>query len=495
MQSVSKSDPILEAALENRLITRKQYATVSEEMSVTGGNSQDILLAKRFLTAAQLQRLAATVESQVQAREERAPSTPPAAAPSAPAAAPRPQPRQEERTPVDPASAQEYERDLPPMPEPAREQPPQRQAPIDTSKQPRTLKDMLRLARHWGASDLHISVGRKPFVRMNGEVRYMEIDPLSAEDAEILNFSLMTPQQREDIVHKLNMDFALELPGVGRHRCNVFHQRLGWDGVYRIIPARVPTFEDLGLPPVCRTLTEYHQGMVLVTGPARSGKTTTIAAMVDLVNRSREEHIITIEDPIEYVHQRQRCQVTQREVGIHTKSFAASLRAALREDPDIIVVGELRDLETISIAISAAETGHLVFGSLHTGSAARTISRILDVFPPNQQDQISTMISESLRGIISQRLLPRADGQGMAMAMEILVVTSGVSTLIRDKKTHQIISAMQSGRKIGMQTMDDALLEMAKRGVITGQEAYRQAENKAAFEQYRKAAPAGAAHV
>src|SRR5690606_33350887 len=245
----------------------------------------------------------------------------------------------------------------------------------------------------------------------------------------------------------------------------------------------------------CRTLTEYHQGMVLVTGPARSGKTTTIAAMVDLVNRSREEHIITIEDPIEYVHQRQRCQVTQREVGIHTKSFAASLRAALREDPDIIVVGELRDLETISIAISAAETGHLVFGSLHTGSAARTISRILDVFPPNQQDQISTMISESLRGIISQRLLPRADGQGLAMAMEILVVTSGVSTLIRDKKTHQIISAMQSGRKIGMQTMDDALLEMAKRGVITGQEAYRQAENKAAFEQYRKTAPAGAAHV
>src|SRR5690606_27118808 len=242
---------------------------------------------------------------------------------------------------------------------------------------PRTLKDMLRLARHWGASDLHVSVGRKPFVRMNGQIRHMDVEPLSQEDAEILNFSLMTPKQREAIIHTLNTDFALELPGVGRHRCNVFHQRLGWDGVYRTIPSRVPTFEDLGLPPVCKTLTEYHQGMVLVTGPARSGKTTTIAAMVDLVNRSREEHIITIEDPIEYVHQRQRCQVTQREVGIHTKSFAASLRAALREDPDIIVVGELRDLETISIAISAAETGHLVFGSLHTGSAARTISRIL----------------------------------------------------------------------------------------------------------------------
>ncbi len=443
-----QQDPILEAALQNRLITRKQHGTVLEEMSAFGRTSSEVLIARRFVTPAQLERLSATIgaDGRDSAGGEVAESPPSAA--SAP---------------------------------PARVGPP--------STQPKTLKDMLRLARHWGASDLHVIVGRPPAVRIHGQMRYMEMDAIGAEKSEILNFSLMTPEQREAVVQSLNLDFAVEIPGVGRHRCNVFRQRLGWNGVYRIVASRVPTIEELGLPPVCRTLTEYHQGMVLVTGPARSGKTTTVAAMVDLVNRSRQEHIITIEDPIEYVHPRNRCQVTQREIGSHTRGFAASLRAALREDPDIILIGELRDHETISISISAAETGHLVFGSLHTGSAARTVSRILDVFPANQQDQIAIMISESMRGIISQRLLPRADKQGLVLAMEILVVTSGVSTLIRDRKTHQLVSAMQSGRKIGMQTMDDGLMDLARRGLITGQEAYHQAENKPAFESIRNGVP------
>jgi twitching motility protein PilT len=473
---VSQQDPILEAALQNRLITRKQHGTVLEEMSVLGRSSSEILVARRFVTPAQLERLSITIGADLpqSTPEQRPASLPPAVLPPTAEAV---------RSKAAKAKGSPGSSPPPKSSDPA-------PAPLGPPpKQPKTLKDMLRLARHWGASDLHITVGRPPFVRIHGQIRYMEMEAVTAEQAEILNFSLMTPEQREEIVKSLNLDFAVEIPGVGRHRCNVFHQRLGWDGVYRIVASRIPTFEELGLPPVCKTLTEYQQGMVLVTGPARSGKTTTVAAMVDLVNRSREDHIITIEDPIEYVHRRQRCQVTQREVGSHTRSFATSLRAALREDPDIILIGELRDHETISISISAAETGHLVFGSLHTGSAARTVTRILDAFPFNQQDQIAIMISESMRGIISQRLLPRADKQGLVLAMEILVVTSGVSTLIRDRKSHQLVSAMQSGRKIGMQTMDDGLMDLAKRGLITGQEAYFQAENKPTFESIKNGVP------
>jgi twitching motility protein PilT len=308
------------------------------------------------------------------------------------------------------------------------------------------------------------------------------MDPLTPEQSEKLNFQLLTQQQREMLVHLLNLDFALEIPGIGRHRCNAFRQRLGWDGVYRIVSNEIPTLEQLGMPEAVRRLPDYQQGMVLVTGPARSGKTTTLAAMVHEVNRNRDDHIITVEDPIEFVHQPLKCQVTQREVGAHTDSFGASLRAALREDPDIIMIGELRDIETISIAISAAETGHLVFGSLHTGSAGRTVNRILDVYPAAQRAQVATMISESIRGILSQLLLPRADGQGLAMCLEVLIVTSGVSSLVRDAKIHQLTSAMQAGRKVGMQVMDDSLMSLLKANIITGAVAYAAADNKPAFE-------------
>ncbi len=313
----------------------------------------------------------------------------------------------------------------------------------------------------------------------------MEMDPLVPEATEELILSALTEDQKATLVETLNLDFALELPRVGRHRCNVFRQRLGWDAVFRIVPDSLPTFENLGLPPSVKTLTEYQQGLVLVTGPARSGKTSTLAAMVDMVNRTRNDHIITVEDPIEYVHPPVACQVTQREIGMHSKAFSTALRAALREDPDIIMVGELRDLETISTSITAAETGHLVFGTLHTGNAARTVSRILDVYPSLQREQITVMLSESLRGVISQLLLPRADQNGLALALEVLIVTPGVSTVIKEGKLVQLTSLMQSGKKIGMQAMDDSIMDLLKANIITGAIAYRYAENKAPFEMYK----------
>lgn len=313
----------------------------------------------------------------------------------------------------------------------------------------------------------------------------MDAPTLTAEQSEKLNFSALSDEQRAIAREKLQIDFAWEVPSIGRHRCNVFRQRLGWEGAYRIIRSEVPTMEDLNLPPILRTLTTYYQGLVLVTGPAGSGKTTTVAAMLDYINRTRDDHIITVEDPIEYVFRPQRCQVTQREVGRHTGSFASALRAALRQDPDVIFVGELRDLETTAIAISAAETGHLVFGTLHTSSAARTIGRILEVYPTAQRQQISTMVAESLRGIISQQLISRRDRRIPALAMEVLLFTSGVAQQVKDGRTHQLVSLMQSGKRIGMRTMDDSLMELVKAGSITGYEAYLRADNKAPFELFK----------
>ncbi|MGF1573280.1 MAG: type IV pilus twitching motility protein PilT [Sumerlaeia bacterium] len=348
------------------------------------------------------------------------------------------------------------------------------------------LKDLLLIARSWGASDLHICVDKPPFVRMGGEVRYMEMPPLTAEFTEQLNFQLLTQEQREVLCEKLNLDFALQLEGIGRHRCNVFHQRLGWNGVYRIIPNVIPTIDGLGLPQVCKDLTDHHQGMVLVTGPKGSGKSTTVAAMINYVNQHREDHIITVEDPIEYVHKPINCQVTMREMGLHSESFGMALRAALREDPDIILVGELRNHETISIALSAAETGHLVFGTLHTGSASRTVSRILDVYPIKQREQITIMISESLRGILSQKLIPRIDKTGVALALEVLIVNQGVSSIIKEGKMFQLISLMQSGKKAGMCTFDDSLQVLFRDGIISGKQAFMNAENKQLFEAYKE---------
>ncbi|MCX6979079.1 MAG: PilT/PilU family type 4a pilus ATPase, partial [Verrucomicrobia bacterium] len=306
---------------------------------------------------------------------------------------------------------------------------------------------------------------------------------LSAQDTERLAMSFLLEPQRQMLAERGDIDFAYATD-FGRFRASVVRQRLGVDIVFRIISTSLRSMDELGLPPSLKQLTQYHNGLVLVTGSVGSGKSTTLAALVDEVNKTRHDHIITLEDPIEYVIHSKGCHVTQREVHTHTKSFGAALRGALREDPDVIMVGEMRDLETISLAITASETGHLVLGTLHTGSAARTLDRVLDVFPIDQREQIRIMVSESLRGIVSQQLIPRKDGQGRALAMEILTNTPAVGNLIREAKTYMLPGVMQTGKKQGMKLMDDSLIELYDSGQISQEEAYTRAEQKALMRQH-----------
>jgi twitching motility protein PilT len=290
--------------------------------------------------------------------------------------------------------------------------------------------------------------------------------------------SALDDAQRALLAERGELDFSCSVPGVGRFRCNVFRQQSGLDGVFRSIPARPPTLEELGLPRSLAKFTGFHQGLVLVTGPANCGKSSTLAALVDIVNEERSDHILTIEDPIEVLHPSKRCLVNQRDVGRHTGSFARALRAALREDPDVIVIGELRDFETISLALTAAETGHLVLGSLHTNSAIRTINRMVGVFPADQQDTVRSQLSESLRAVISQRLIPAADGSRRVPALEILVVNKAVGNLIRENKAYQIQSVLQTGAAHGMCLLDDALNRLVKEKVITKDEALLHCEER-----------------
>ncbi len=344
-----------------------------------------------------------------------------------------------------------------------------------------TLEDLLRQTRKLGASDLHLHSGAPLKLRLHGRLvdASEEIGP---ETAETLIRQLLSDADGERLDAELQIDFAFAIPGVGRFRANAYRQQRGLDAVFRAIPVEPPTLTELGLPASFERLASFHQGMVLLTGPAGCGKSSTMAAMVRMVNERRPDHIITIEDPIEYVHRSQRCVVNQRQVGPHTESFARALRAALREDPDVIVIGELRDLETISLALTAAETGHLVLGTLHTSSAIRTVNRLLGVFPPDQQAQIRTMVSESLRAVVSQRLLPRADGRGRVPAIEVLMNTKAVGNLIRDRKTFQLVSIMQTGGAQGMCLLDASLTELVKSGTITKEAARMQAEKPQAFE-------------
>ena len=332
---------------------------------------------------------------------------------------------------------------------------------------------LLKAARAVNASDLHVKSGEIPLVRVAGALRELEGEGrMRAEDAEAALLSLVSDAQRERFLSTNDLDFCFDGgEGLGRFRTNFLRQHRGMDGIFRLISAQVPSFEQLKLPPMVRKFTEYKQGIVLITGPKGCGKTTTLAAMVDLINSTRAEHIITIEDPIEFVHLCKKGHVNQREVGTHTEAFANALRAALREAPDVIMVGEMRDLETTSLAITAAETGHLVFATLHTPDAIRTIDRVLDVFPPKEQGQIRSMVSESMRGIISQLLLPSTDGKSQELAVEILVNTTAIGNLIREEKTFQLRGIMQTGRRLGMQLMDDSLLELAKAGRIAKEEA------------------------
>jgi twitching motility protein PilT len=343
-----------------------------------------------------------------------------------------------------------------------------------------------------GGSDLHLSAGVKPILRKHGELIEIpfKYEKLTAEMMAELLSEISTPEQWEKFLEKKDLDFAYEIPGKARFRANYFYQKRGMGAVFRIIPDTVLTVEQLGLPEQVLRFANYSRGLILVTGATGSGKSTTLAGIIDYINKNRPDHILTVEDPVEFVHRPHRSLVNHREVGAHTGSFAAALKAALREDPDVILVGEMRDLETIELAITAAETGHLVFGTLHTNSAAKTVDRIIDVFPEGRQAQIRAMLSESLKGVVCQQLFKRVDKPGRVAALEILFVTGAVANLIREGKTFQIPSSIQTGKAEGMQLMDTAIKELLNEGKIAPEEAYAKCFDKKAFSRYLDEKPA-----
>ena len=327
--------------------------------------------------------------------------------------------------------------------------------------------ELLLFAKKENASDLHISSGEPPIIRIHGDMRKIDVPRLSKEDVHKILYDILSDQQRKTYEEHHELDFAIALDNAGRFRVNAFLQNRGESIVFRTIPTVIPTMEQLGMPKIVSALTKKQKGLVLVTGPTGCGKTTTLAAMIDLINREEKCHILTIEDPIEFVHQSKNSLVNQRELGPHTHSFANALRSALREDPDVILVGEMRDLETISLALTAAETGHLVFGTLHTSSAPKTVDRIIDVFPAEQQEQVRSMFSESLQAVLTQQLLKQKDGKGRIAALEIMIGTPAIRNLIRENKIAQIPSSLQTGRQYGMQTMDQTLIELYQKDLVT----------------------------
>jgi twitching motility protein PilT len=340
------------------------------------------------------------------------------------------------------------------------------------------LDDLLRLMLERGGSDLHIAVGSPPGIRQRGELLPIEtMPPLSPRDTMEMIFGILSEEQRKRYENELELDFAYSIPGVSRFRANVFQQRNSMGAVFRVIPIDIPTMEDLNLPKVCTYLSERPRGLVLVTGPTGSGKSTTLAAMIDHINETRALHIITLEDPIEFMHRNKKSYVNQREIGEDTHSFAGALRRVLRQDPDVILVGEMRDLETISAAITAAETGHLVLATLHTTGAPETVDRIIDVFPPYQQQQVRMQLSTSLQGVLSQTLLRTTDGRGRVMAMEIMLGVPAIGNLIREGKTHQMETIIQGSGALGMQTLDQSLKALLTAGKVSFEEAIGKAKN------------------
>ncbi|NJD89523.1 MAG: type IV pilus twitching motility protein PilT [Betaproteobacteria bacterium] len=331
------------------------------------------------------------------------------------------------------------------------------------------------------ASDLHLSAGLPPMIRVHGDVRRINVPPLEHKDVHGMVYDIMNDSQRKVYEETLEVDFSFEIPNLARFRVNAFNQNRGAGAVFRTIPSKVLTLEDLHAPKIFAEIAKYPRGLVLVTGPTGSGKSTTLAAMINDVNENEYGHILTVEDPIEFVHEAKKCLINQREVGPHTLSFSNALRSALREDPDIILVGEMRDLETIRLAMTAAETGHLVFGTLHTSSAAKTVDRIIDVFPAAEKEMIRAMLSESLRAVISQTLCKTKDGAGRVAAHEIMIGTPAIRNLIREAKVAQMYSAIQTGQAIGMQTLDQNLQDLVKRSLISIPEARTKAANKDAF--------------
>lgn len=337
------------------------------------------------------------------------------------------------------------------------------------------ITELLAFSAKQGASDLHLSAGLPPMIRVDGDVRRINLPPMEHKDVHDLIYEIMNDKQRKDYEEFLETDFSFEVPGVSRFRVNVFNQNRGAGAVFRTIPSKVLTMEDLGMGQIFRDVSMKARGLCLVTGPTGSGKSTTLAAMIDYINDNKYEHILTIEDPIEFVHESKKCLVNQREVHRDTHGFSAALRSALREDPDIILVGELRDLETIKLALEAAETGHMVFGTLHTQSAAKTIDRIIDVFPAAEKSMVRSMLSESLQAVVSQTLLKKVGG-GRCAAHEIMVGTPAIRNLIREDKVAQMYSAIQTGAQQGMQTLDQCLEELVAKRVITTETAREKAK-------------------
>ena len=346
-----------------------------------------------------------------------------------------------------------------------------------------------QLMHDQGASDLHLVTGQQPALRIRGEIERIKYNVLENDELKAMLYEIAPEHKVKQFEEVGDVDFAYEIPNLARYRANFFMQKYGVAAVFREVPTKIMTAQQLGLPPVVSRLATLPRGLVLVTGPTGSGKSTTLAAIIDEANRTRKDHIITIEDPIEFVHQSQGCLVNHREVGIHTKTFSAALRGALREDPDIILVGELRDLETIQMAIEAASTGHLVFGTLHTTSAAKTVDRIIEVFPASEQMQIRSTLADGLRAVIAQVLFKRIDKKALIPALEILIANSAVRNLIRESKTYQLPSMMQTGKKYGMQLLDDAIMDLMNKGWISPDDAYSKANDKTKFRPFLKTPP------